>query len=460
MRHLWLVAPLALLIAACSSTPVATSEVDLFTAANVTVAPTLYRTTQGADGAQPVANLTVKDQSSMQNSWTKYVEFQTPAKLYVGYRSYTLPPSVTPSSITGLQVTANFLGPSRAVQAWRWRVYNWSSGTWDFLGDNTGASWSAWKLLSFNVRGTLANYVSRSREVRIRTDSSNATDDADLDHETLTVGHKSTTPQAWWKPQKGLSWWWQLENTTSLNTNLAVDVYDIDLFEGRETGKIGTLKGNGYRVICYFSAGTYEDFRPDSGELLKNNKVALIGGSSLPDFPDEAWLAIGNPKALDTVIKPVMLARLDRAAAAGCDAVEPDNVDGYSNEETRGQISQAQQLSYNRWLAAQAHSRELAVGLKNATGLTATLVGEFDFAVNEQCFAYDRECSVYETSFLAANKPVFNQEYSAPDEEPEGSISKTSFDGTACPYFRSRQIASLWKTGLNLNGQGVIQCQP
>ena len=463
MRRLVRLGILALLglLAACGGTPISTPETELFTAATVTLAPASYRTTGGADGGQSVNNLKVRDQSGSQNTWTKYVEFQTPGKNYVGTRSYALPAGVDPSTLTSLQVKANFLGPSKAAQAWRWRLYNFSSGSWDLLGDNSGSSWNAWKLLSFSASGTLKNYVSSSRELRVRTDSSNASDDADLDYEAVTVTYGSTTPPStgsWWKPQKGLSWWWQLENASSLNTSLNVDVYDIDLFEGNDAGKIAALKSKGYNVICYFSAGTYEDFRPDKDDLLKNNKIALIDGSNLPQFPEEAWLAIGNTQALETIIKPVMRARLDLAQGAGCDAVEPDNVDGYDNSETQGQISKAQQLSYNRWLATEAHDRGLSVGLKNAVALLGDLKNDFDFAVNEQCYAYG-ECGTYTGTFLAQNKPVFNQEYLDPDDA-EGSVSKATYQGAACTYFRGRQIASLWKRGLNLNGQGVVQCQP
>ena len=466
MRHAWFFLLLAFVVVGCSSapTPPAADEAELRAAATtVTLSPTSYKTTRGVDGGQPVSNLTLRDQSGAQNTWTKYVEFQPPSERYFGYRSYTLDPSIDPASLTSLDVKANFLGPTQQAQAWRWRLYNWSSRSWEWLGDNSGAGWNAWTLLSFSAGGNLADYVSAAGEIRVRTDFKDVSDNADLDYEAVVVDYEtqSTPPDgSWWKPQKGLSWWWQLENTSSLNTDLDVDVYDVDLFEGIDTGKIETLKNKGYRVICYFSAGTYEDFRPDSDALVKNDRIALIGGSSLPDFPDEAWLAIGDAQALDNVIEPVMRARLDLARSAGCDAVEPDNVDGYDNGETQGQISRAEQLSYNRWLASEAHLRGLSVGLKNATDLVATLENEFDFAVNEQCYAYDRECSVYEGSFLSANKSVFNQEYDAPAEEPDGSVTRAAYQGTACAYFQSRQIASLWKAGLNLSGQGVVQCQP
>ncbi len=461
IKHLW-IAVLGFL-AACGGVPALVTGEELSVQAVTTLTPTSYTTAQGADGGQSVATLKVRDQSGSRNTWTKYVEFQTPGNNYVGTRSYTLPVNVTPSAITGLQVQANFLGPTKAAQTWRWWVYNFSSNQWDVLGDNEGSSWSAWKLLSFNASGTLKDYVSSSREIRVRTDSANASDDADLDYEAVTITHGSTNPPppptngSWWKPQKGLSWW-QLENAATLNTSLNVDVYDTDLVEGRDTGKIAALKGKGYKVICCFSAGTYEDFRPDKNELLKNNKIAPIGGSSLPQFPNEAWLAIGNSQALETIIKPVMRARLELAKSAGCDAVEPDNVDGYSNAETQGKISRAQQLSYNRWIAAEAHNRGLSVGLKNATALLNDLKNDFDFAVNEQCYAYG-ECGGYTSTFLAQNKPVFNQEYLDPDDTG-GSVGKTTYQGAACTYFRGQQIASLWKSGLNLNGQDVVQCQP
>jgi hypothetical protein len=457
MRFLFLGA-LLVLLSACATTQLTVLSPQAVT----TLSPTAYVTSSGASGGQSVANLAVQDQSGSQNNWNTYVEFNTPnTSRYIGYRKYTVPTSVTISSITGIQVKANFLGPAVANQKWTWKLYNWSSSTWVTLGDNTGASWSAWKSFTFNATGTLANYVSGSREIRVRIESSNASDDADLDYEAVVVEHGNASVN-WWQPQKGLRWWWQIENTATLNTSLTVDVYDVDLFEGQDTGKIAALKTAGYKVICYFSAGTYEPFRPDANTLFANNGQAVIPGSSLPQFDEEAWLDIGNSSALETIIKPVMRARLDRAKQAGCDAVEPDNVDGYDNDETQGKISQSQQVSYNKWLASEAHARGLGVGLKNALDLIPQLLSDFDFAVNEQCYAYSVECSSYETTFLSQDKAVFNQEYNYPATgDPgldDGRITQTAYNNQACPYFRSKGISSLWKSGLNLNGNGVVIC--
>ena len=60
-------------------------------------------------------------------------------------------------------------------------------------------------------------------------------------------------------------------------------------------------------------------------------------------------------------------------------------------------------------MAAEAHDRNLAVGLKNDLDQVAELVGDFDFAVNEQCHEYD-ECETL-SPFVASGKPVFNAEY-------------------------------------------------
>jgi Glycoside-hydrolase family GH114 len=55
------------------------------------------------------------------------------------------------------------------------------------------------------------------------------------------------------------------------------------------------------------------------------------------------------------------------------------------------------QLDHNRFLAAEAQARGMAVGLKNDTDQIAALQPYFDFAVNEQCHEFDNghECDGY-----------------------------------------------------------------
>ncbi|WP_431686346.1 endo alpha-1,4 polygalactosaminidase [Hahella sp. NBU794] len=260
-----------------------------------------------------------------------------------------------------------------------------------------------------------------------------------------------------WTPTPGTTWMWQLQRYGSINMDLDVDAYDIDLFEGSENGAnslIHQLKNKGKKVICYFSAGTREDWRPDANQFTEGS---VIADGDMDDWPGETWLNIGNQTALEQTIKPIMEARLDLARDAGCDAVEPDNMDGYDNRsETHGEISAADQLAYNIWIAQAAHARGLSVGLKNDVGQAEELVAYFDFAVNEQCFAYE-ECEAYEDTFLNANKAVFNQEYYTDGDD--GEISKRRFLRKACPYFESVGISGLWAKGYSLNGRNVVACE-
>ena len=103
-----------------------------------------------------------------------------------------------------------------------------------------------------------------------------------------------------------------------------------------------------------------------------------------------------------------MRARLDLAVTKRCDGVEPDNVDGYTNN-TGFPLTGADQLAYNQWLAEEAHDRRLSVGLKNDIDQLSALVPYFDWALNEQCFQYD-ECDGYAV-FVSNNKAVFGVEY-------------------------------------------------
>jgi len=103
-----------------------------------------------------------------------------------------------------------------------------------------------------------------------------------------------------------------------------------------------------------------------------------------------------------------MSARIALAAEKGCDAVDADNVDAHSNE-TGLDLVAADQLEYNRWLAATAHDQGLAIGLKNDVDQVEALESDFDFAINTSCFVFS-ECDVY-ARFVSAGKAVFQVEF-------------------------------------------------
>lgn len=112
-------------------------------------------------------------------------------------------------------------------------------------------------------------------------------------------------------------------------------------------------------------------------------------GRRLAGFPDERWLDI---RRID-LLAPILGARFDSCARKGFDGVEPDNVDAYSNR-SGFPLTAADQLRFNRWVAREVHARDMAVGLKNETAQVGALVGDFDFAVVEQCFEFS-ECRRY-----------------------------------------------------------------
>ena len=199
----------------------------------------------------------------------------------------------------------------------------------------------------------------------------------------------------WWKPTPGTSWQIQLQGTISTSVN--AKVYDVDLFDTPQS-TIDALKASGKKVICYFSAGSHEDWRTDAAQFPS---AAL--GNPLDGWPGERWVDTRS-----TGVRTVMKQRMDLAVTKRCDAVDPDNVDGYTNSPGFP-LTAATQLDYNLFLAAEAHARGLAIGLKNDLDQIPQLVGAYDFSINEQCFEYD-ECDTL-APFIQAGKPVWNIEY-------------------------------------------------
>ncbi|WP_231495467.1 endo alpha-1,4 polygalactosaminidase [Hylemonella gracilis] len=201
---------------------------------------------------------------------------------------------------------------------------------------------------------------------------------------------------SWWKPSVTDTWQWQLKDT--INTGYDVAVYDIDLFD-TSTAQIAALQAAGKKVVCYFSAGSSEDWRDD----FQDFEAADMGNPLDSVWVGEKWLDTRSSN-----VRNIMRKRLDLAQTKGCDGVEPDNVDGYDND-TGFPLTEATQLDYIRHLAAEAHARGLAIGLKNNVAQLNSLVDDVDFAVNEQCHEYE-ECEAYEI-FITKGKPVFNAEY-------------------------------------------------
>ncbi|NPA06730.1 MAG: endo alpha-1,4 polygalactosaminidase [Chloroflexi bacterium] len=211
-----------------------------------------------------------------------------------------------------------------------------------------------------------------------------------------TPSPSDSTSRAWWQPIPGLRWQWQL--TGPLQIDLPVEVYDLDA-EEVSSEVIAQLHARGVRVICYISVGSYEAWRADADKFPSE-----VLGKPYAGWPDERWLDI---RRLD-ILAPILRARLDRCAAKGFDAVEPDNIALYT-EDTGFPITREENLRYARWLANEAHARGLAIGLKNGPSLVPELVDIYDFAITEEAFFYDFAEAF--TPFIVRGKAVFNAEY-------------------------------------------------
>jgi len=208
-------------------------------------------------------------------------------------------------------------------------------------------------------------------------------------------GGGGTPGEAAWRPAPDAAWTWQLTGT--LDLSVAAQAYDVDLFEAPDAALVA-LHAAGRQVVCYFSAGSDEDWRPDHGAFTPAEV-----GNPVDGWPGERWLDTRSAN-----VRAVLRARLALAAQRGCDGVEPDNVDGYQNAPGFP-LTAATQLDFNRFLAREAHRLGLAIALKNDVDQVAALADDFDLALSEQCHEFD-ECGGY-AAFTTRGKAVWNAEY-------------------------------------------------
>jgi hypothetical protein len=150
-----------------------------------------------------------------------------------------------------------------------------------------------------------------------------------------------------------------------------IPIYDVDLFY-TNVSVISDLHAQGKKVICYFSAGSSEDWRPDYMDFPSSAK-----GPCLDGWAGERWLDTRDSGVFD-----VMKKRIALAAQKGCDGIDPDNVDGYDNGSNFG-LTQADGVNYIKKLAQEARSYGMSIGLKNAQAILPSVINDIQYAVNE-----------------------------------------------------------------------------
>ena len=391
---------------------------------------------RGSSTPQPLEVLAAKDQRGSDDDPDSYIKFDADESGYSGIFRFNLP-AASHKTIQKLIFHASYRGPEKSFQTWEFDLLNVKTGKWTPIADNAGATDAQWS----DVIATVTDqdqFINTQNQINLRYMTKNGGSESRLDFLALDLGSSqqavamaasgsgtrpTPAPVAAqqgnrWHPSPGLKW--QIQYTGTLDTSLNVDVYNLDLFD-TSPAVISALRSKGKHVICYFSAGSYESWRPDAGAF-----PAFVLGRNLDGWMGERWLDLRQAH----ILLPIMKARMTLAAHKGCHAVDPDNVDGYSNN-TGFHLTYHDQLIYNHALADAAHSLGLAIGLKNNLDQIKDLGSYFDFAVNEECFQND-ECDLLKP-FVDAGKAVFGIEY---------ALSNSSF----CPQANEMHFDFLKKT--------------
>lgn len=224
----------------------------------------------------------------------------------------------------------------------------------------------------------------------------------------------TTTNTKIWLPKVNQTWDYQLSRVPDLFSP-DVEIYGLDLWD-TDVSTIQELHADNKSVICYFSAGSYEDWRTDASQFDSQDVGSLLKG-----WAGENWVNISSPS-----IRAIMESRIKLASLKNCDAVDPDNIDGYSNKNGLG-LTRNDSVSFVNFLAETAHSFNLSISLKNGDdSLVSQLVAVVDFSVQELCHQYN-ECETFRP-FIEHNKPVFNVEYPKSETSNDDNVSETVYN--------------------------------
>ena len=243
-----------------------------------------------------------------------------------------------------------------------------------------------------------------------------------------------------WHPALSTTWDWVL-SVVPKPPYRHVQMLDVDAFD-TSGANVASMHAAGIKVVCYISAGTYEDWRPDIGKF----PPSLLGRPN--GWPGERWLDIRDAQRKHSVLLSIMDTRLNMCRAKGFDGVELDNVDGYTNH-TGFPLTYADQRFYDATLANHAHARRLMVLQKNDLEQVPALLPYFDAALNEECNQYD-ECTTAQNGtfgldqYVAAGKAVFQAEY---------QLTRSQF----CPPDRANGFNGV-RFDLNLDGRRFRPC--
>lgn len=226
-----------------------------------------------------------------------------------------------------------------------------------------------------------------------------------------------------WIPAAGQSI--QIQYDGKLDLGVAADVYDLDMFDTKAS-VVTQLHAMHRKVLCYVDVGTWEKWRPDAKQFPKS-----VLGNKDGHWAGERWLDIRQT----SILEPIMTARLQLCKQKGFDGVDPDNIDGYQNK-TGFPLTAAQQLTYDEWVATEAHAVGLTVDQKNDPAQLKTLDRYFDFAVDEQCS---------QQGWCDKLTPYSDNDRLVVDIEYTNQMKRQRFLDKSCPSDKSYAITGILK---------------
>ena len=235
----------------------------------------------------------------------------------------------------------------------------------------------------------------------------------------------------WWHPRavgpnRGPQFQWELDHslnvrsTPDMGNNVTnalgrrarnVTVYDIDAIIN-PASTVRTLHRLHDKVICYIEVGAAGNYYSAAQERIPVTYFAQLKaagdlGGKVDGFP-EFYLNINKPSTV-RIIKAMIR---QQCAAKGFDAVEPDIDDSYT-DATGFNITEAQNIRFDRELGAYAHRLGLAWGQKNGDNdahFSAALEPTTDFLLDEECNFFST-CQIVAPPYVRAGKLVLNAEY-------------------------------------------------
>jgi len=259
-------------------------------------------------------------------------------------------------------------------------------------------------------------------------------------------------------------WYWQIGGGSlpSMTSGAAstANIWDTDDFS--DAGSMGSnnepngpstvvsqLHAANKYSICYVEAGA-QQAEPDGSHFAAADYGNDASQYQMQGYPGEYWFdtrgfaayKYGDSNSVLTGaaanIAAGMAQRIAGCKAEGQDAIEPDDLDGYTNQSNSGAagggwgLTQQDASGYEQWLAYTAHSDGLAVFQKNDGANTSTDEPYFDGMIIEECNHYNDPCTGASGDganlYVSAHKPVLNAEYT---EDGESTAKFCSADESA-----------------------------